>query len=265
MKDFYEITNLRVALYDANFQVLLTYPLLGCELCNLIALTPEGRLRCHQSDNIGLMETRNAQQIHTYICHAGLIELCFPIKYNSETVGYMIFGQLLDEQKSSRQNVWNCCKELIDDEEKWLNAIDNLESMNMNYILSCSHIMGACIQSVLLDTMLKINHNKLWQEVDTWINANIDKKILVSDLSRELGVSESTISHKTKEIVGQSIGEYILRRKMSKASEYLLTTDLKIYEIALKVGIPDYNYFSRVFKKVYGVSPIYYRKNTPAR
>ena len=134
----------------------------------------------------------------------------------------------------------------------------------MDYILSCSHIMEACIQSVLLDTMLKISQNSLWQKIDAWVNANIDKKILLSDLSRELMVSESTISHKAKEMVGQSMGEFILRRKMSKACEYLLVTDLKIHEIAGKVGIPDYNYFSRVFKKIYGLSPIQYRKNTQA-
>ena len=74
MKDFYDITHLRSALYDADFQVLLTYPSLGCDLRNLIAQTPEGRLRCHQSDNLGLLETRNAQKVHTYICHAGLTE-----------------------------------------------------------------------------------------------------------------------------------------------------------------------------------------------
>lgn len=264
MKDFYDITNLRIALYDADFQVLLTYPNLGCDLCNLISKTPEGRLRCHQSDNLGLLETRYAKKVHTYICHAGLTELCFPIKYNMEIVGYLIFGQLLDERISSRQNVAICCHDLIDDHITWQNAIENLSPMHMDYILSCSHIMEACIQSVLLDTMLKISQNSLWQKIDAWVNANIDKKILLSDLSRELMVSESTISHKAKEMVGQSMGEFILRRKMSKACEYLLVTDLKIHEIAGKVGIPDYNYFSRVFKKIYGLSPIQYRKNTQA-
>ncbi len=261
MKDFYDITHLRSALYDADFQVLLTYPSLGCDLRNLIAQTPEGRLRCHQSDNLGLLETRNAQKVHTYICHAGLTELCFPIKYNLKIVGYLIFGQLLDEHKSSQQNVAQCCHDLIDDENTWLNAIKNLSPMHIDYILSCSHIMEACIQSVLLDTMLKISQNSLWQKIDAWITANIDKKILLSDLSRELMVSESTISHKAKEMVGQSMGEFILRRKMSKACEYLLVTDLKIHEVAVKVGIPDYNYFSRAFKKVYGLSPYQYRKS----
>ena len=48
--------------------------------------------------------------------------------------------------------------------------------MHIDYILSCSHIMEACIQSVLLDTMLKISQNSLWQKIDAWITANIDKK-----------------------------------------------------------------------------------------
>ena len=47
---------------------------------------------------------------------------------------------------------------------------------------------------------------------------------------------------------------------MKKAKLLLLTTDLKIYEIADQVGFEDMNYFSQRFKQVVGVTPRQYKK-----
>jgi AraC-like DNA-binding protein len=47
---------------------------------------------------------------------------------------------------------------------------------------------------------------------------------------------------------------------MDHAAYLLLSTSLPICEIARACGIPDYNYFSKLFKKEYGCSPTVYRK-----
>ena len=47
--------------------------------------------------------------------------------------------------------------------------------------------------------------------------------------------------------------------RLSRAVELLLTTGDKTYVIAEKVGYPEQNYFSYVFKKKFGVSPTKYR------
>jgi two-component system response regulator YesN len=48
---------------------------------------------------------------------------------------------------------------------------------------------------------------------------------------------------------------------MDEAEKLFLSSDLKIYEIAEKVGFTDYRHFSEVFKKKFGVSPRDYKKN----
>lgn len=47
--------------------------------------------------------------------------------------------------------------------------------------------------------------------------------------------------------------------KLQKAADMLVNTDLPVSKIALDSGFPDQNYFSRVFKKVYGTSPTDFR------
>lgn len=62
-------------------------------------------------------------------------------------------------------------------------------------------------------------------------------------------------SHLFKKEVGVSFKEYLNRIRMEKAKILLLETDLKIYEVAEKVGFHDSIYFSQAFKKCMGCSP----------
>jgi AraC-like DNA-binding protein len=57
---------------------------------------------------------------------------------------------------------------------------------------------------------------------------------------------------------------YITRIRMQTASQLLRQSALPVKEIADRVGLPDEAYFSRLFKKATGVSPMLYRSTLPA-
>ncbi len=56
--------------------------------------------------------------------------------------------------------------------------------------------------------------------------------------------------------VGQTFNDYVAGVRMEHAARLLSTTDMKVYEVAMQVGIPNYRYFTQVFKRMYGVSPL---------
>lgn len=60
--------------------------------------------------------------------------------------------------------------------------------------------------------------------------------------------------------IGQSPSDYLIRFRMQKASELLIQTELTLQDIAINVGYQDGYYFSRMFKKYMGLSPIRYRQ-----
>ena len=57
------------------------------------------------------------------------------------------------------------------------------------------------------------------------------------------------------------ISEHIRRMRVKVACDLLRNTEDRVSDIATEVGIPDYNYFTKVFKKAMGVTPREYRKS----
>ena len=87
-----------------------------------------------------------------------------------------------------------------------------------------------------------------------------DSQLTLKDLAYQLGFSASYLSVLIKEKIGTPFQDYLIQERMKKAQLLLLTTDLKIYEIADQVGFEDMNYFSQRFKQVVGVTPRQYKK-----
>lgn len=75
-------------------------------------------------------------------------------------------------------------------------------------------------------------------------------------------MNDSYLSRIFKKELGFNFSKYLNRLRMEKAIELLNTTDLKAYQIAEAVGIPDAYYFSNCFKKYTGQSIREYRKGT---
>ena len=76
----------------------------------------------------------------------------------------------------------------------------------------------------------------------------------------QLGFSPSYLSVLIKKELGLPFQDYLIQERMKKAKLLLLTTDLKIYEIAEQVGFDDMNYFSQRFKQVVGLTPRQFKK-----
>ncbi|MDR0835514.1 MAG: AraC family transcriptional regulator [Tannerella sp.] len=91
---------------------------------------------------------------------------------------------------------------------------------------------------------------------------NIEKKLTLKDLSSRFGYSESYLNRMFCKEFHFSPIDYFLHLKIERAVQLLLHTNMKINQIALKLGFDDPYYFSRFFKKIKGVSPKMYRETS---
>jgi two-component system response regulator YesN len=95
------------------------------------------------------------------------------------------------------------------------------------------------------------------------LQAMIDQSLSSPELSltsvaHSLGYAPNYLSSLFKNLFGVPFQEYVLSHRLEKAKLLLLTTPLKNYEIAERVGFEDVNYFNTRFKLKYGVSPKQY-------
>jgi AraC family transcriptional regulator len=75
------------------------------------------------------------------------------------------------------------------------------------------------------------------------------------DIARSVGLESSSVCRLFRRFQGTSPYQYLLRRKMNLAAEYLMQHGGSVKEVAQRAGYPDPFHFSRVFKSVHGVSP----------
>ncbi|WP_041741769.1 helix-turn-helix domain-containing protein [Caldicellulosiruptor kronotskyensis] len=78
---------------------------------------------------------------------------------------------------------------------------------------------------------------------------------MLSDIAEVCGISPNYFCKIFKEETGKSFVDFLNELRINKAKELLLSTNLKSYEVAEKVGFSDYKYFSMIFKKYTGLSP----------
>ncbi|RAV18719.1 AraC family transcriptional regulator [Paenibacillus contaminans] len=103
-------------------------------------------------------------------------------------------------------------------------------------------------------------HDNRVQIVLDYMMNNFSKNISIEEMSAMVHISSSSLRRLFKLHTGKSPSEFLTELKMVVAARKILETDERISDIAYHVGIEDPNYFSRMFKKHFGVTPFAYRQ-----
>lgn len=96
--------------------------------------------------------------------------------------------------------------------------------------------------------------------IKEYLDANYRKKIILDELAEKFFINKFYLTRIFKEQYGCSIVNYLQQKRITHAKQLLRFSDKSIEEICVECGIDDSNYFSRMFKKVEGVTPREFRK-----
>ena len=114
---------------------------------------------------------------------------------------------------------------------------------------------------ILASNKLHQNHyNKKLHDILRYINQNYHEKLSLSGVSKSFSVSESYIARLFKQQLGTTLSDYLNLVRVQEACDLLCNTKMKIGDIAYKTGFNNPYYFSRVFRKIHGITPGQYRK-----
>lgn len=97
-------------------------------------------------------------------------------------------------------------------------------------------------------------YSKVVQEMILKMEDNYGMRIGLDTFTERFRLTPEYISNLFAKETGTTFSNYLKNIRIEKAKNLILTTDMKIYEVACKVGYPDQKYFSKVFKEYTGVS-----------
>ncbi len=118
------------------------------------------------------------------------------------------------------------------------------------------------IVTAFVDTVFSPNLRHAKQTIKVtlrYVAQNYTKPISVKDVSTHVGLSPNYFSTLFRQAMGMPFPEYVNRLRVEESKHLLSGTDFAIVDIAMSMGFSDQSYYSKVFKKITGVSPQQYR------
>ena len=135
------------------------------------------------------------------------------------------------------------------------------------------HLFHSLAESVLLLTVKQLQSPELEnsfvktrkrdaivQQITDYLEQHYHEKITLSDISQQLNISASHISHAFRQFIGVPPMQYITLRRVGEAQSLLAETDLPIAMVGERLGFDSNSHLNQVFKRYVGMSPTEYRQ-----
>ena len=259
-KDFYELFDTLICIYDSNKKIIASYPHRLCSFCSEVRKDKHLRMLCLEHDKNALQTLDKTHTTLIYHCHMGLIEVAAPIMQGGIILGYLLFGQLTDDRSNSESMkiISKLSTELSAD--KLLLELQLVRFCTREKIEAMSRMLTMCAAYIQTSGILPVNKESIGSLIDEYIQARIQNgKIKMDDICRQFYISRSSLHLIAKKNFGMSMGEYITSARIKAAEKLLRTEEISIDTVAEKTGFGSGNYFCKVFRRYTGLTPGEYK------
>lgn len=135
---------------------------------------------------------------------------------------------------------------------------------------ACSHLLCLILNELTLQAIpaVPVAHSprlKWLEDLCHYIHQHIQQPLAIEDLAHQFHVSASHLRLKFRRQTGMSLGTYITKAKMSKATQLLDTSTLTITQLSEQCGYESVQAFSRAFSREIGMSPLTYRQHSRSK
>ena len=248
--------------------------------CKFMRSRPETCHLCYKCDLIGGLEATKQGSCQPYRCHAGLIDMAFPVIMNAQLAGFILTGQIvLSSQNvlpyiisSPYGNMDTNLKKAYNQLPRYTleeveSAARTLKIMTEFYFPTGEGLLPAEESGLLESTnyatsplsAIQCNHPEI-QKVLQYIDQHLTGNLNLRDMAQHVYLSESYLSRLFKKEMQMTLVQYITERRIQHAKMLLNDTSLSIESISKSLGFQQPNYFCRVFKKVTNETPESFRK-----
>jgi AraC-type DNA-binding domain-containing proteins len=267
LNDFYNLTRIRITVFDEKFNELTSCPRELANFCQLVRTDDIGDTKCHLCDKDACAIAAKRKTPYIYRCHMGLTESIAPLILGNIVIGYLFFGHVFSyvSHEIGWKKIQKMCSELKIDQDSLREACYQFPLITEDYINSASHILQAVASFLCLDRMVTLRQQELPVQIDEFIQAHYTENISAMELTKEFQIGKTQLYEISKQNYGVGIATHIRNLRIEKAKQLLQDhSELTLAQIASDCGFQDYNYFITVFKRVTGIPPkTYFPKQKP--
>ena len=253
--DLCTLTGLSMAVVDTKYNYIYTNNEAGAKYCGLIQSTAEGKAACLGCDGDMLSRSAENKLPYSHTCHGGLCDTSVPILKNGTVAGYIIIGRVRKsaiptDEVTERISSYGIKK------EKVLSAFPSATMLSDGQHASLIRL----ISHIIFENAIEIDYGEFISRATAYIDENLQGSLTIADLCRDLFISKNQLYESFESYFGKTVNDYITDKRIAAAKKLLKTDGVSVVKAAESVGIYNYTYFSKLFKKKTGMTPREYKK-----
>ena len=247
LSDLSVLTGISIAFLDKN-RNRICGSIKENDFCEMIQKMDSFREKCYCSDMEILDRCRDSKCFESHFCHAGLYDAALPVVINGSIAGYIIMGRVRSADSPKE------CE--VSDNEQLKKLYNELPFFSQPQLLS----LKTLLPSILFADAISLELDGLGERIVEYIESNLCSSLSVDSICKTFFISKNHLYKYFRISHGTTVNEYITSLRMKKAGELLSRTSEPVYTVCEKVGIDNYTYFCRLFKKREGLTPLEYRR-----
>lgn len=205
-----------------------------------------GYRKCFACRNLAIEKAFRTKQSFGGTCIHGLYEYVHPVLVDGDVVCMIFIG-----------NIQTSCK-------KAKKADPFSKTLERNFSEDDCKSVAQIIENFILMLFENFHYttekiNPLVENIKNYILSNIEFDINITHISKVFHYNEMYLGRLFKKETGQTVCDYVNKKRVEIAKRMLLDTNEKIIAISEKTGFNNVTYFNRVFKKLTGKTPMQYR------
>lgn len=253
--DIFSLTGISISILDSEYKIITTSTRKQ-EYCSLLQTMDAEKKCCSQCDLKILNRCHHTKKLEFHICRTGLYDAAMPIIKDNTIVGFIIMGQVRSVESAELPHY------LPDTDPQTLKRLNELYRKIPFISKKRLDAVYDLLPRILFDNAIKIIYDSFLSEAVKFIDANLQENLNIERLCSKFYVSKNHLYEKFRNNLGNTVTGYINERRVHKAKKLLEQSDDSVCRIAETVGIYNYTYFYKLFKKLTGVTPTEYRRKS---
>jgi len=249
----YRVTGFRISIHDKSGREIAAAPEGLHAFCRCLQQNPRARHCCEKSDAEAFRIVEETGALHVYLCPFGLYEAVSPLYRYGTLAGYLMMGQVPESGCGFEEALDRA--RLYADPATLREALEVLPGYTREKIEAFAEVMAVFAEYLTLIGAVQPQTEDLPAALHEYLMLHYAEPITIPSLCAHFAFSRTALLKHYRERFGESIGQALIRIRMTQARKMLTETDLPITQIAARCGYAEPGYFAKAYRKYYGHSP----------